>query len=380
MFKEITTFIKKTFKSEDFIPLHEPRFIGREKEFLADCIDSTYVSSVGKYVDDFEKKIRDCTGAKYAIATVNGTAALHTALILAGVNEGDLVITQALCFIATSNAISYQKAIPLYIDVDRKTLGLSHEKLAEYLQQNAIKKDDGYCYHKSTGRKISACVPMHTFGHPAKIDEIHKVCEEYNITLIEDAAESLGSLYKEKQTGLYGKMGAYSFNGNKTITCGGGGIVVTNDDVLGKRAKHITTTAKVPHRWDFVHDEIGFNYRLPNLNAALACAQMENLDLFISKKRELANLYSAFFKQHDITFITEPENSKSNYWLNSVLLENRQERDNFLAYTNDNKVMTRPLWTLMNKLEMFKDCPKGNLDNSTWIEDRLVNIPSSVIL
>ncbi len=378
MFKEVTDFIKTTFQTQDFIPLHEPRFIGKEKEYLADCIDSTYVSSVGKYVDEFEKRIRDYTGAKYAIATVNGTAALHTALILAGVNEGDIVITQALCFIATSNAISYQKAIPLYIDVDKKTLGLSPEKLAEYLHENVVRKNDGYSYHKSSGKKITACVPMHTFGHPAKIDEVAKICADYNIVLIEDAAESLGSTYKEKQTGLYGKIGAYSFNGNKTITCGGGGMVVTNDEVLGKRAKHITTTAKVPHRWDFVHDEIGYNYRLPNINAALACAQMENLDLFISKKRELAKQYYDFFNNKEIMFVSEPENSKSNYWLNSVLLNDRDERDKFLSYTNDNKVMTRPVWTLMNKLEMFKNCPKGNLDNSEWIEDRLVNIPSSV--
>jgi len=380
MFKDVTDFIKKIYNTQDFIPLHEPRFIGKEKEYLTDCIDSTYVSSVGKYVDEFEKKIRDYTGAKYAVATVNGTAALHTTLILAGVKDGDLVITQPLCFIATSNAISYQNASPLYIDVDKDTLGLSPSKLSEYLKDNVLVKDDGYSYHTVSGKRISACIPMHTFGHPTKIDELNKICTEYNIVLIEDAAESLGSIYKGEQTGLWGKLGTYSFNGNKTITCGGGGIVVTNDEVLGKRAKHITTTAKVPHRWDFVHDEIGYNYRLPNLNAALACAQMENLDFFITKKRELAKRYSEFFKSRNMDFVTEPQNSNSNYWLNSVLLKNHDERDAFLTYTNDNNVMTRPVWTLMNKLKMFADCPKGNLDNSIWIEERLVNIPSSVIL
>ena len=380
MFKEIVDFIRKTYHSEDFISLHEPRFIGREKEYLIDCIDSTFVSSVGKYVDEFEKKIREYTGAKYAIATVNGTAALHTALILAGVKEGDLVITQSLCFVATSNAISYQKATPLYIDVDKETLGLSPDKLAEYLKENTIIKSDGFCYHKTLGKKISACLPMHTFGHPVRLDEIQNICAEYNIVLIEDAAESLGSLYKEKQTGTVGKIGTYSFNGNKTITCGGGGIIVTNDEAIGKRAKHITTTAKVPHKWNFVHDEIGYNYRLPNINAALACAQMENIDSFIAQKREIASAYKNFFQEKNITFITEPENCKSNYWLNAILLKDREERDTFLTYTNENKVMTRPSWTLINKLQMFKYCPTGNLDNAQWIEDRLVNIPSSVII
>jgi len=380
MYKDIVSFIRKTFNSQGFIPLHETRFIGNEKKYLSDCIDSTFVSSVGKYVDEFEKKIREFTGAKYAIATVNGTAALHTALILAGVKEGDLVITQPLCFIATSNAISYQKAIPLYVDVDKETLGLSPEKLAEFLSSNAILKDDGFSYHKESGKRISACVPMHTFGHPVRLDEIKVVCEEYNIILIEDAAESLGSTYKAKQTGVLGKIGAYSFNGNKTITCGGGGIVVTDDEVIGKRAKHITTTAKVPHAWDFVHDEIGYNYRLPNINAALACAQMEQIDGFIQRKRELAEVYQNFFGNLSIKFMTEPDGCKSNYWLNAILLKDKTERDEFLKFTNQHEVMTRPCWTLMNKLEMFKNCPTGNLDNSEWIESRLVNIPSSVIV
>lgn len=380
MFKPITDFIQDTFGTRGFIPLHEPRFVGNEKKYLADCIDSTFVSSVGGYVDEFEKKIRDYTGAKYAVATVNGTAALHTSLVLAGVSEGDLVITQALCFIATSNAISYQRALPLYIDVDMETLGLSPAKLAEYLQENAERKTDGFTYHKVDGRRMAACVPMHTFGHPSKIDEISKICAEYNIVLIEDAAESLGSKYKEKQTGLYGLIGAYSFNGNKTITCGGGGVIVTNDETIGKKAKHLTTTAKVPHSWDFVHDAIGYNYRMPNLNAALACAQIENLDLFIRNKRQLAEKYKQFFSSLDVKFVEEPRHSESNYWLNALLFADRAERDAFLVYSNQHKVMTRPAWTLMNRLEMYKDCPAGDLSNSEWIEDRLVNIPSSVII
>ena len=380
MYKEIVDFIQDLYGTREFIPLHEPRFIGKEKEYLIDCVDSTFVSSVGRYVNEFENRICEFTGAKFAIATMNGTAALHTALILANVEEGDVVITQALCFIATSNAISYQKAVPLYIDVDKETLGLSPDKLESYLKENAVMKEDGFCYHRSLNKRIKACVPMHTFGHPVKLDELILICSRFNIVLIEDAAESLGSTYKNVQTGLKGKVGAYSFNGNKTITCGGGGIVVTNDEQLGKRAKHITTTARVPHNWEFIHDEIGYNYRLPNLNAALACAQMENLELFVTRKRELAVKYKSFFENKGFSFVNEPVNCKSNYWLNAILLENRKERDGFLEYMNSNKVMTRPVWTLMSRLPMFKDCPKDQLENSTWIEDRLVNIPSSVIL
>jgi len=378
--EQVVNFIREKFKSTDFIPLHEPRFIGNEKKYLADCIDSTFVSSLGKYVDDFEKKIQEYTGAKYAIATANGTAALHIALVLAGVKKDELVITQPLCFIATSNAISYIGASPIYTDVNKETMGLCPVKLKEYLKDNSEKKADGFSYHKTSGQKISACVPMHTFGHPCLMDELIEVCAEYNIVLVEDAAESLGSKYKGKQTGTIGKIGAYSFNGNKTITCGGGGIIVTNDDAMGKRAKHITTTAKVPHRWEFVHDEIGYNYRLPNINAALACAQMEQLDNFINEKRKLADAYRSFFENRSEFFFKEPTACESNYWLNVVLLSDRNKRDEFLADTNDNGVMTRPVWVLMNKLEMYKNCYKGNLENSEWLEDRVVNIPSSVIV
>lgn len=377
MFKDTVDFIKKQFPGQDFIPLHEPRFLGNEKKYLLDCIDSTFVSSVGKYVDDFEKQIAYYTGAKYAVAAVNGTAALHMAMIVAGVKRDDLVITQPLSFIATCNAISYIGAKPLFVDVDADTLGLSAEKLKQYLTEFAVKKGNE-SFHKITGQRISACVPMHTFGHPCRIDEIAAICSEYGIALIEDAAESIGSYYKEKHTGTFGLLGTFSFNGNKTITCGGGGAIVTNDEKLAKKAKYLTTQAKVPHRWDFVHDEIGYNYRMPNLNAALMCAQLEQLDSFLENKRELAALYQQFFNDKGIQFISEPSASRSNYWLCAVLLENKEKRDEFLAYTNDNGVMTRPSWTLMHKLIMFKDCLHGNLDNAEMIESRLVNIPSSV--
>lgn len=378
MFKDTVEFIKYLFPGKDFIPLHEPKFIGNERKYVLDCIDSTFVSSVGKYVDEFEKQLANYTGSKYAVACVNGTAALHMALIVAGVKQNDLVITQALSFIATCNAISYIKASPLFIDVDLDTMGLSPEKLQDYLKEFALVDSKGNCIHKITKQKISACVPMHTFGHPCRIDEIAEICNTYNIPLIEDAAESIGSFYKEKHTGTFGKLAAFSFNGNKTITSGGGGAIITNDEALAKKAKYLTTQAKVPHKWDFVHNEIGYNYRLPNLNAAFLCAQMEQLNLFVENKRELANLYKDFFKNTDIKFFTEPKNSKSNYWLNTVLLNDRETRDKFLEYTNSNGIMTRPAWTLMTKLIMFKDCLRGNLDNSLNLENRIVNIPSSV--
>jgi len=378
MYKQTVDFIKSQFSNQDFIPLHEPRFVGNERLYVMDAIDSNFVSSVGKYVDDFEKQIAAYTGAKYAVACVNGTAALHMAMIVAGVKSNDMVITQPLSFIATCNAISYIGASPVFIDVDMDTIGLSAQKLKLYLQEFTFKKADGFSYHKITQQKIAACVPMHTFGHPCRIDEITELCNEFNVVLIEDAAESIGSYYKNKHTGTFGLLGTFSFNGNKTITCGGGGAIVTNDEALAKRAKYLTTQAKVPHRWEFVHDEIGYNYRMPNLNAALMCAQMEQLNSFLENKRELAGLYNDFFKNSEIEFIHEPSHSKSNYWLCSILLRNQITRDEFLKYTNDNGVMTRPVWTLTNKLVMFKDALHGDLMNSQNLESRLVNIPSSV--
>lgn len=361
---------------EDFLPLHEPRFLGNERKYVMDCIDSTFVSSVGQYVVDFEEKIKAYTGAKYAIAVVNGTAALHLSLVLAGVKSNDLVVTQALSFVATANAIKYTDATPYFVDVDRETLGMSPKALKNFLEDVEVRDD--IPYYIPTGQKVGAVVPMHTFGFPCEIDVIADLCSDYNIPLIEDAAESLGSTYKEKHTGTFGLLGAYSFNGNKTITSGAGGIIVTNDDELGPLAKHLSTQAKKPHKWEYEHDMLGYNYRCPNLNAALACAQLENLEAFIANKRELAEEYKAFFQAENITFIEEPALSRSNYWLNAILLESREERNAFLQATNDAGVMTRPVWTLLHRLEYLKDAMYDSLENSIYIEDRLVNIPSSV--
>lgn len=376
MFKDTSNFIKSMYPGKDFIPLHEPYFDERDKELVLDTINSTFVSSVGKYVDAFEEKMQEYTGAKYAIATVNGTAALHMCLIVAGVKQNDLVITQPLSFVATCNAISYLGAQPLFIDIDQETLGLSPGKLLDYLKAyGEIKNNE--CFHKLTGQKISACVPMHTFGHPVEIDAILEVCNSFHIPLIEDAAESIGSFYKNKHTGTFGLLGAFSFNGNKTITCGGGGAIVTNNEKIAKLAKHLTTQAKVSHKWEFNHDHIGYNYRLPNLNAALACGQMEKLPKILESKRKTAETYRQFFKTNEIHFISEPKNAKSNYWLNAILLKDKTERDLFLNDTNNNGVMTRPTWTLLNNLPMFSNSLKGDINNSEFIEARLVNIPSS---
>lgn len=377
MYKAVVDFIKNQFPAKDFVPLHEPIFIGNEKKYLNECIDSTYVSSVGKYVDQFELHMAELAQTKYAIATTNGTSALHMALMLAGTETGDLVITQPLSFVATCNAISYIGAHPLFVDVDNDTLGLSPHKLREFLNENCELRQDGKAYYKKNHQRIAACVPMHTFGLPCRIDEIVEVCAAFNIAVIEDAAESIGSSYKGQHTGSFGLMGTFSFNGNKTITCGGGGAIVTNDETIAKRAKHLTTQAKVPHRWEFVHDEVGYNYRMPNINAALACAQLENLSAFIDSKRELAAQYKTFFSNTDIQFVSEPNNAHSNFWLCGVLLSDVHARNEFLQYTNDHGVMTRPVWQLMNKLPMFSNAVCGNLENAEWIEQRLVNIPSS---
>ncbi len=361
---------------EDILPLHEPRFLGNERKYVMDCIDSTFVSSVGQYVIDFEEKIKAYTGAKYAIAVVNGTAALHLSLILAGVKSNDLVVTQALSFVATANAIKYTGATPYFTDVDRETLGMSPKALRKFLDHVEVRNN--IPYYIPTGQKVGAVVPMHTFGFPCEIDVIADLCSDYNIPLIEDAAESLGSIYKEKHTGTFGLLGAYSFNGNKTITSGAGGIIVTNDDTLGPLAKHLSTQAKQPHKWEYKHDMLGYNYRCPNLNAALACAQLEKLEDFIADKRELAGKYKVFFQSENIAFIEEPEHTRSNYWLNAILMESKEERDLFLQVTNEAGVMTRPVWALLHRLEYLKDSMHDSLENSLYIEDRLVNIPSSV--
>lgn len=379
MYKETVDFIKEHFQTNKFIPLHAPVFMGNEKKYLEECIDSTFVSSVGKFVDRFEEMMTEFTGAKKAVVCVNGTNALQMALLLVGVERDDEIITQALTFIATANAISYCGAHPVFLDVDKETMGLSPGAVEKWLESNAVLKD-GVCYNKSTGHRIKACVPMHTFGHPARIDELIAVCEKYHIELVEDAAESLGSYYKGKHTGTFSKVGILSFNGNKTITTGGGGMLLFNDEDLAKRAKHLTTQAKISHAWEFAHDEIGYNYRMPNLNAALGCAQLEQVEKILESKRKTAKAYKQHFADSTIEYFEGSKDCQSNYWLNAILLPNKDERDIFLKYSNENGVMTRPIWQLMNRLLMFKDCQTDELTNSIWFEERVVNIPSSVIL
>lgn len=377
MFNEFVEFVRDIYGRKDFIPLHEPRFIGNERQFVLETIDSTFVSSVGKYVEKFEQVVAGYTNVGFAVATVNGTAALHTALLLAGVDRGDEVLTQSLTFAATSAAIKYCSANPVYIDIDRDSLGMSPSSLLEFLEQNA-ELVDGVCRNRLTRAIIKVCLPMHTFGHPVKIDAIRRICQEYKIIMLEDAAESLGSVYKGRHTGTHGAMSILSFNGNKIISTGGGGMILTDDQELAKRAKHLTTTAKKAHRWSYEHDAVGYNYRLPNINAALGVAQMEHIDLFVEKKRRIAGLYSNWCKEHGVCFVHEPENARSNYWLNALILENSKERDAFLQYTNENGVMTRPAWCPMHLLPMYSTCQRNSLEVTEWVFSRLVNIPSSV--
>ncbi len=377
MFDEVLQFIRDQFHAADVIPLHEPRFRGREKEYLCDCIDSTFVSSVGAYVNRFEKELAGYVGAKRAVVTVNGTCALQVALRLAGVEPGDEVLTQALTFIATANAIHYGGAHPVFLDVDRDRMGLSADAVSAFLEDCAERRE-GQVFNKKSGRRIAAVLPMHTFGHPCRIEELCALGEAWNLPVVEDAAEALGSLSAGRHCGTFGQLGVYSFNGNKTITCGGGGAIVTNDESLADHAKHLTTTAKIPHRWEFVHDEIGYNYRMPNLNAALACAQLEQIDQLLEDKRQLANAYKSFFEKVSwADYVNEPEGCRSNFWLNAIVLQDQADRDRFLEESNDAGIMTRPIWRLMNKLEMYAGCECGPLENSAWLEQRVVNISSS---
>ena len=372
-------FIKevKAIYGEHFIPLHRPVFEGSERQYVIDCIDSNFVSSVGAQVTEFEQRVADYVGTEYAIATVNGTAALHIALDAVGVKFGEEVITQALTFVATCNATRYCGAQPVFVDVDRDSLGMSPDSLRMFLDKFAERRDGGV-FNKASGRRVAACVPMHTFGMPCRVEEIVSVCDSFGIPVIEDAAESLGSYVGEKHTGSFGNLGTFSFNGNKVITTGGGGMIVTDDEVLAVKAKHITTTAKVPHAWEFVHDEVAYNYRLPNLNAALGCAQIERLPEMLKAKADVTLRYSRALEGSSLELVRPRTGITVNNWLNTLLLPNRSERDVFLEYTNSRDVMTRPVWRLMHKLEMYKDCQHDGLNNSLWLEDRLVNIPSSV--
>ena len=375
---ETIAFIRDLYgEKEAFIPLHAPTFAGNEKKYLEECIDTTFVSSVGKFVDLFEQKVAEYTAAKYAVVCVNGTNALHIALKLSGVEQGDMVITQPLTFIATTNAIVYAGAVPAFVDVDKDTMGLSPTSLERFLQDNTQLRN-GTCYHKQTGRRIKACLPMHTFGHACRVEEIIAICEHYHIAVVEDAAEAMGSYYKGKHLGSFAPIGAISFNGNKTITTGGGGMILTNDETIAHRAKHLTTQAKLPHAWEFVHDEIGYNYRMPNINAALGVAQLEQLDGFLVNKRATAEAYKAFFKQQQVAFFEERADEHCNYWLNAIILKDKEERDAFLTEANAEGVMSRPIWQLMNRLPMFANSERGDLSNAEWLEARVVNIPSGV--
>lgn len=377
MYAREIEFIRSLYNNE-IVPLHAATFCGNEKKYLNECIDSTFVSSVGEFVNRFERIVAEFTGAERAVVCVSGTNALHMALMLAGVECGDEVLTQPLTFVATANAISYCGAMPVFVDVDLDTMGLSPSKMSEWLDANAEIRNDK-CFNKISGRIIKACVPMHTFGHPVHLDELVELCKKWHIELVEDAAESIGSYYKGRHTGTFGKIGILSFNGNKTITTGGGGMLLFNDADLADRCKHLTTQAKVPHRWEYRHDHVGYNYRMPNINAALGCAQMEELPRFLESKRATAEAYKKFFANHaTIKFCTEPADTISNYWLCAVLMPGLEERNKFLAQTNDSGVMTRPVWELMNRLPMFETCRCGDLSNAEYLADRIVNIPSSV--
>lgn len=377
--KRTLDFIRALYPGEDPVSLHAPRFQGNEKAYLAECIDSTYVSYVGRFVTDFEDKVRGLTGARHAVAMVNGTAALQMALAASGVKAGEEVITQALTFAATAAGIKHAGAEPAFVDVDRETLGMSPSSLVGYLRENCERRADG-TYDKTSGRRVAAVMPMHTFGHPARIERIAEICADYGIILVEDAAESIGSYYKDRHTGLFGQAAILSFNGNKPVTTGGGGMLITNDEALAERARHLSTTAKRKHRWEFYHDEVGYNLRMPNVNAAIGCAQMEYFPRTLENKRETARRYADFFRDIGVEFVREPADSRSNYWLNAILLEDRTARDAFLAYSNDNGVQTRPAWILMTRLPPYAVCPRGPAPNAEWLEDRIVNIPSSVRL
>ncbi|WP_312470770.1 LegC family aminotransferase [Neobacillus sp.] len=378
--RNIAQQIKGIYRNKDFVPLHEPTFNETEIKYVTECIKSGWVSSVGKYVDEFEKKLAEFTGVKRAIAVVNGTAALHIALKIAGVKANDEVFMPALTFIATGNAISYLQAVPHFVDVSEETLGMDPVKLEEYIREIGVVKN-GLLINKQTGRIIRAVLPMHTFGHPVDLDPLMEVCERYNLVLVEDAAESLGSFYKGKHTGGFGRVGALSFNGNKIITTGGGGVILTNDEKLADYAKHITTTAKIPHRWEYRHDEIGFNYRMPNINAALGCAQIEKMDGFLASKIQLTKSYQRLFEKIDgVELFTNPTFGRSNYWLQTIILDpEKYNRDFVLGVLNDEGTMARPIWTPMHELTPYMKCPKGDLSVTNELNNCVINIPSTPI-
>ena len=379
MFNDFISFVRELYQTSNPIPLHEPTFVGNEKKYLLDAIDSTYVSSVGESIGEFENKIANFTGIKFAVATSNGTSALHLSLLSAGVEFNTEVLTQSLTFVATCNAITYCGAKPIFLDVGKETLTMVPSKIEEFINENCEMRDDGFCWNSTTGKKISACMPMHTYGFPAEIGLIKGICNKYNIPLVEDCAESLGSFYGSRHSGSEAKVCALSFNGNKIITTGGGGMILTNDEFLANKARHLSTVAKVPHSWEFNHDAIGFNYRMPNLNAALGLAQIELLKNFLISKRLIAEKYQNWGKENGYSFLAEQKNTKANYWLNCLITESLEQRDKFLLETNMHHIMTAPSWNPIHTLPDYKDCQRGNLDNTIWLFDRLVNVPSSPI-
>ncbi|MCG7552481.1 LegC family aminotransferase [Pseudoalteromonas piscicida] len=375
--RDIVGFIREYHKTNEFIPLHAPKFIGNEKHYVCETLESTFVSSVGMFVTRFEDELKMFTKAPAVSATVNGSSALYISLYMAGVRQSDLVITQPMTFVATCNAISQLGASPIFVDIDDESLGLSPLALEAYLSDSAYLDDAGVCRDKSTNRVIKAVLPMHTFGHPVKLKELITVCEKWHLLLIEDAAESLGSLYKGQHTGTFGFLSALSFNGNKTITTGGGGAVIASSELLGEKVKHLTSTAKVPHDYEYYHDELGFNFRMPNINAALGCGQLEYLDKIILEKRNLARLYQEFFKSSELSFVSEPDYATSNYWLNAVIAPSPEARDVYINALSDKGIMTRPVWRLMNTLPMFSNCLKGDLARAEYFQKRIINIPST---
>ena len=374
---EVINLARTIYRTSGVIPLHRPVFNGSERDDLIACLDSNFVSSIGEKVTEFEREVAKFSGARFGVAVVNGTNALQVALRLVGVEQGDEVVTQALTFVATCNAIAYLGAKPVFVDVERKTLGMSPDALNAFLSEFGEIRN-ATCYNRKTGRRIGACQPMHTFGHAARIDDIATICDEWHIPLVEDAAESLGSHYNGKHTGTFGRLGVFSFNGNKIITTGGGGMIVTDDEGLAWRAKHLTTTAKVPHPYKFMHDELGYNFRMPNLNAALGCAQLAQLPKFLEVKRRIATQYESLCSELAVEFVREPEGAVSNYWLNAIVLDSKECRDRFLRETNDAGVMTRPIWRLMIDLPMYADCQHDGLPVARWLEERIVSLPSSV--
>jgi len=380
MFKSFIDLVREIYGTSEEIPLHQPQFLSNEKKYLLEAIDSTYVSSIGEFVIRFENAIAEYVGVQHAIATVNGTAALHMALKLVGVNNSDKVITQSLTFAATTNAIHYCNAEPVFIDVEKETMSLSPQKLEEYLVTNCEMRDDGFCWHIKSEKKITACLPMHTFGFPAEIDRLQVICDEYNINLVEDAAESLGSFHNKKHTGSFGLVSALSFNGNKIVTTGGGGMIITDNNKLAKMARHITTTAKVINQWSWEHDQIGYNYRMPNLNAALGMGQIEILDKYLISKRDIAEQYSSWFKNSPLEFFSERLESRANYWLNTVIAENLEMRDLFLKETNENGIHARAAWKPSHQLAFNQSYETTDLSNTNWLFERIVNIPSTPIL